>query len=146
MSTPFSVDVDFSGPAAFAARVGVLLADMGPALEDYGEHRYGRVDAQFRDEVDPYGRAWAPLAEATIRAKMRTGAIAKKLQRTGHMRATWTYEVIGQEYREGFAAPYARYHQDGTDRMPRRMLMPMDALPPVDQAELEDAIAFYLNR
>ncbi len=81
--------------AAFRARLAQNLA----------EEARTQVANCFREERDPYGRPWEPLAS-------RKGKI---LQKTGRMSASVTTGQVGPD---GFAleitATYAKYHQYGT--------------------------------
>jgi phage gpG-like protein len=79
---------------------------------------------------------WAALSEATLEAKARSGAPAKILQDTeelydslaGNLAAIGHVERITEdEIVYGTTVPWAKYHQEGTARMPAR--------PPVDVRE-----------
>lgn len=86
----------------------------------------------FKGERDPYNSPWAPLAR-------RSGRI---LQDTGRLKNSFTIrEVTAKGFRVGSAVKYATYHQTGTRRMPRRMMVPLPRrLPPGYARAIHDTI------
>lgn len=90
--------------------------------------RYTRmVDQQFSAGVDPYGVAWVP-------SKKKSG---KTLIDTTTMRRSFTFATEGNDtLRIGTSGPagnYAGFHQTGTKKLPRRLMVPIaeQGLPPV---------------
>jgi len=72
---------------------------------------------------------WAPLAPATRRARRRganTDAGQRILQDSGQMRSRWkrTWTATRASIQSG--VDYARYHQTGTQKMPRRAILPSE--------------------
>ena len=96
------------------------------------------VAAQFRQGVDPYGRAWAPLRPATL----ALGRHPPPLTDTGAMR-----DGIGVRVNPGrraglrlvVGAPYARFHQTGTRYMAARRIAPQFGMPQAWRAVLRAA-------
>jgi phage gpG-like protein len=68
----------------------------------------------FRTETDPFGMGWEPL-------KSRKGRI---LQRTGRLRNSYSVHETVNGFSVGTNCTYATYHQNGTDRIPQRMMVP----------------------
>lgn len=67
---------------------------------------------------------WAPLAESTRRDKDRRGYSSLPLTRTGALRASFRPFYDRDSAGVGSSSRVARFHQDGTKRMPRRRLTP----------------------
>jgi hypothetical protein len=66
---------------------------------------------------------WAPLAESTKKQKRKLGK-SKPLVRTGTLRAGFDWEATRANVRLHNDVEYAKYHQDGTVRIPARQLLP----------------------
>lgn len=80
----------------------------------------------FRDERDPDGVPWKPLKYPRRNSKGRD----RILQDTGLMRTSVTAQggqntdEIGPTWLEwGTSVHYAKYHQDGTSRIPQRQFL-----------------------
>jgi len=86
--------IDTARSASFRARLAQNLAE---------EARH-QVDDGFRQQRDPYGRAWQPL-------KHRRGKI---LLDTGRMRASTATQAAPDGFRLEITAAYAAHHQYGT--------------------------------
>jgi len=75
----------------------------------------------FAAEKDPFGSPWAPI-------KHRKGKI---LQDTARMKNSFFVGAVGPGgFRFGTNVKYAGFHQTGTSKMPRRMMVPESDLPP----------------
>lgn len=81
---------------------------------------------------DNNGPGWAPLAASTIARKSRKGYPTNKiLHATGVLRDSLTksgapgsvVRVTPDELFMGTHVPYAQYHQQGTKRMPKRVIV-----------------------
>lgn len=76
-----------------------------------------------------WGRPWEPLAPRTLRNKARHGYPRDILVRTHQLRDELTHRPFGVESIDAHGAKvgtnldYARYHQRGTRRTPRRKLV-----------------------
>ena len=99
--------------------------DPHAALRVIGSDLMERVEEGFEYEHDPYGLPWKPLAPATLEHRRMHGAGAKILQDTGDMRRSLNYRVVGRNaVAVGFADRKAAWHQEGTDRIPARPMLP----------------------
>lgn len=104
----------------------------GPAqIRREAEAAAPAVEAQyqigFEREEDPMGNGWAPPARDYGHPLMRD---TRRLQEGAEVTAT------NDGVRIVVDVPYAEYHQDGTDRMPARKIVPEGVL----SAEWADAI------
>lgn len=93
---------------------------------------------QFNRGVDPYGKAWKPLAPSTI-AK---GRHPPPLDATGKMRRGLRVRPRqggGVEIVFTTRAKIASYHQTGTRRMPARPVLPRGAFPKAWRAIVDRA-------
>lgn len=134
---------DFADPEL--ARLADRCRDLSPALKGFGEFYLDKIDSQFKDERDPYGAAWTPLAAAYLARKVKQGRIPKILQSRGHMRTRASYSVSPSSISIGIGDKKAEWHDRGTSRLPRRTLFP-DArgLPQDAVEELVESLADYL--
>ncbi|THF70499.1 hypothetical protein E7T06_07280 [Deinococcus sp. Arct2-2] len=83
------------------------------------------VDAGFAGEHDPNGDPWLPS-----RAAQKEGR--KTLRKIGNLQdgIQWKADSRGVVFQTtGKANRYARYHQDGTRRMPQRQFLPEGEIP-----------------
>lgn len=78
----------------------------------------GSVDRNFRSSGRP--AQWVPLSPAYARRKLSQGYSSKPLIRTGIMKASIAPKIDSHSFRVGTSLSYARYHQFGTSRMPKR--------------------------
>lgn len=129
------------------SQVSDRLSDLTPYFQDLGEHLVRRIDDGFRNEVDPYGSGWAPLAASTLKEKVRRKRIQKILQSRGTMRSTLIYQAGRDRLVVGFNVYYAAFHQRGTRKMVKRQLLP-DAergLPAEDVAIAQQLFQGHLS-
>ena len=103
------------------------------------------ISANFRDEGKTFGEAWAPLSKATIsikRALRKEGksiGVTKPLLRTGLMRRSFGFELIGKNFSRIFnTQSYAQIHQEGgvAEFHGRRVTIPKRVLAAVDTARI----------
>ena len=91
---------------------------------------------------------WAPLADSTVREREekgygdhptlhRTGSLESSLQRGDGYHVI---DVTAAGVSEGTAHPNARFHQDGTDRMPARPILVQPSPDTVDAVRTELAV------
>lgn len=98
--------------------------------------RFAQMElAQFTSQGAASGDPWAPLSPGYAAWKERRYPGRPILVRTGQLRRDLTRRPFGveaitsDEMRLGTSLRYARYHQTGTPRMPRRR--------PIDLTELQ---------
>lgn len=103
---------------ALKALPAKLRLEAGKAL---GQEAMKQIADGFREERDPYERPWEPL-------KKRRGRI---LRDTGRLRNSFFVRPMLLGFAVTSNVRYARFHQQGTRRMPRRMMMPSGRLGPI---------------
>jgi phage gpG-like protein len=107
------------------ARFVNALEDARPAWEALAD-RFARTEArQFRTEGG-FSGGWAPLSQEYAAWKGRHYPGKPILEREGDLKRSLTRRPFGVEVIEpgfmlvGSDVEYGRWHQQGTDRMPRR--------------------------
>jgi len=70
------------------------------------------IHEQFRDQVDPYGRAWEPDKTGTVFDPNHKIENSFRWKKTNKGILIWN------------TLDYAIYHQTGTDKLPQRMMLP----------------------
>lgn len=95
----------------------------------------GLLDEQFAAQVGPYGAAWAPHSEATVK---RWGEHAI-LDLSGALKSLDVRPSGGAGITVTLGAPYGQFHQTGTSRMPARPILPYAGLPAKWSAAIKDA-------
>jgi hypothetical protein len=104
---------------------------------------------EFERGVDPYGRAWAPLAASTL----ARGRRAPPLTDTRRLRnGTQAYALPGKGLRLGMGAGYGVFHQIGFRNhrggrpVPARRIFPRASLPKSWVKILNDAARVIVAR
>lgn len=91
----------------------------------------------FERESDPYGAKWAGL-------KSRSGRI---LQDTGGLRSSFHRKALSETSTTvGAGKSYARYHQDGTKRMPARKMVPDGDIPGEWRSRINEIAALAIKQ
>lgn len=84
------------------------------------------ITKQFSSGANPYGTAWAALRPATL----ARGRRPPPLTDTRRMRRTIRVQTrAGSGLKISVPAPYAGFHQTGTSRMAKRLIVPDRGLP-----------------
>lgn len=96
-----------------------------PVLESLAHDFLSIERAQFKSEGARGSGGWAPLAPSTVAKRgsahpilFETGALYDSLTKPGNKGAVRNITADGMTV--GTTVPYARFHQHGTGRMPRR--------------------------
>lgn len=136
MSTGVGIRIEARGAADVLGRLREIArrgASIQPALDAIADAWLARVDLEFVDSVDPYGRPWAPL-------KVREG---QPLVDTGRLAASYDKRVEPLSLAIGTNVEYASTHQFGREGgadgppIPARPMLPAEGLP---EAWLDDAL------
>ncbi len=140
------ITVDDRAVLATLERIERRLTNLRPVMRGIATELEARVEARFEAQVDPNGRAWAPLKPETLDRKKRKGAI---LYDSGDMQGSLT-SAAGEAWAEvGFGQAYATYHEWGTRHMPRRGLLLADpqagSLGRGDSEALLELLAEYVE-
>lgn len=105
--------------------------DFTEAMDTIGFRLVGKIRLQFRLGLDPFGNPWLPLSDNTRAAKNSDGAIKERriLVDKGILEKSFIHEPNSDYVRIGTPLEYAEYHNEGTQRIPRRQILPEDRLP-----------------
>ncbi|HMI91566.1 MAG TPA: hypothetical protein VK509_09400 [Polyangiales bacterium] len=96
------------------------------------EEMLGLTVERFRIESDPYGRRWKP--------KQRPDGRKTLSGKTSRLKNGWhIVRCDGSGWMIAPSVGYAVFHQDGTRRMVRRMMVPNAAMPRAYQKALQEA-------
>lgn len=125
------LDLDTFGETQFSRellRVGDNAKDMTPAFDAIHELLLETETKQFSTQGSAFSGGWKPLAPSTSWAKIKAGLDLRILHATLRLRDSLTqpnhpdhvYTASGDEMFVGSKVPYGKFHQTGTERMPRR--------------------------
>ena len=144
-----AVTIELRPPVDFIIRQSgafrLALGDLQPLWELF-KPVMGSLEQELFDSQDD--GAWPPLADSTLRQKAAAGYPPDPLVRTGDLRDSLVDPNRGalaespQEMTYGTDVPYAGYHQDGTSRMPQRMVIDLKV---EGRRRLEQAMIVWLN-
>jgi phage gpG-like protein len=83
---------------------------------------------------------WPPLAESTLRQKSG----GEMLVQTGELKGSFSLTSSPKQAAWGTDVFYATFHQEGTEKMPMRQVIP-DPFRAEDRRKLEVAMVSYIN-
>lgn len=116
-------------------------------LRAFASYRRSQFSQTTARGVDPYGQAYAPLSAMYAQQKSKRYGSRAILSATGAMLRSYKVTVSGRQIEETVSADYAHYHQNGTSRLPQRLLLPDGrGLPSKDQQKLLDLTAQEIER
>jgi phage gpG-like protein len=105
-----------------------------PAFERIADFFARQVKGQFDSEGVQGGDPWPDLSKNTIAKKSRSGMSGGMLRATDHLFRSLTEggsesvrEITPESLVWGSTVYYGRFHQDGTSRMPQRMILQLRA-------------------
>lgn len=96
------------------------------------------VKQQFARGVDPYGRPWRPVTQATIKRRKKSARGAPPLTNTRKLRAGTGVKAARFGARLVLGAPWGYFHQTGTKHMPARRIFPQFGMPAAWRAVIRD--------
>jgi len=82
MGISINIEINDQGIQDLLSITQKRLQDLTPAFKNIGEYMVREREELFRDEKDPEGRPWAPLAESTKYSIFRKKKTAKQGFRT----------------------------------------------------------------
>lgn len=114
------------------------------------------MDQRFRSAGAHHGSKWAPLSPAGVRSRLRRGGnrggISRPLWDTGRLRASWVKNgpesltvMKPLSYERGTMVPYARFHQEGTGRLPARPMVSEELAAHVMDEAMDRIAAFIVD-
>lgn len=131
---------DFQALKRWEKSIG-QLASRGLAFDcsrDMADAHLRQVEREFETETDPYGKRWAPKKRPDGR-KILQG-------KTGNLRKFRRAAISPRGYKIGTTAPYLRFHQSGTSRMPQRRVLPGRRLPTQLASEFRSIFTKYCRQ
>jgi phage gpG-like protein len=104
------------------------IVDISGARRELAEEMRAQIREQFDTEGQAGSGGWEPLAASTVAGKRARGRSMRILEESGDLRASLTIiggtdnvtRITGDTFEYGTTIPYAKHHQHGTARMPRR--------------------------
>ena len=133
------------------------LEDVTPFLKSIGEEFAGAggiINQRFKDEKGPDGKAWAPLSDRTIKARLKKNGNAPLtiLRLRGHLAGSINYQVSGGVLKVGTGKEvedYAGVHQFG-GKAGRGLKVHIPARPylgfsDADMEFIEDEVLVYFG-
>lgn len=119
--------------------------DWKPEFETVGTLLVNTFKDTFETQGRNIGESWPPLAESTLKQKMRRGYPSDPLIRTGKMREAFVYDAWSFEVIVTNPVSYFVYHQSKAPRkkIPRRVMMKIDQkrkemIPKIFQKAIEE--------
>lgn len=105
------------------------MRNLGPVLRVVASDTATLIDDSFRQLRGPDGTMWDALAPSTVARRRRGEDGARSnvpLNDSGTLRRSVYSTSDDQAIRFGTNVPYARYHQEGTGRIPQRAFLPAE--------------------
>lgn len=125
-------------------RLGRATSDLSLPMKDIGSYLTGFFSGQvFASRGRIIGEPWAPLNPRYAAYKARRYPGRPPLIRTGLMNRSFKADSGRSSVRITNTAPYFRYVQQGTGRMPARITMKLDA---ARQQQIVELVADYISR
>lgn len=119
---------------------GKRLRDVTLPLSGFWREKEKLIERQFDTNSDPFGNAWTPLKASTIRQKKQNKD--KILTHYGKMRRQFKAKIEKVGILIYNEAGYSGFHQTGTKKMPRRLLL---AITPDDVKRMKTLINTYMR-
>lgn len=98
------------------------------ANRQWAAQLYGMTIRNFEAQGVLLGEPWKPLSERTAKRKEAEGYSPLALLRTGNLRQSFLPfsddKTAGVGARASFGVDYAKVHQEGSDRVPARPMLP----------------------
>ena len=116
------------------------MDDLKPVMASIGAVLEGSTRLRIAEsKADADGKAWADLASSTKAAKGNKGSI---LVHRGTLMRGITYEASKDSVIVGSGQLYAKWHQEGTAKMPARPFLGVSA---TDYQDVDDLLSDWLN-
>ena len=129
---PLSINVTVTGGEEVLRKLdafGAKLTDFKSALTQIGNEltEYYSGPA-FDSEGSAFGTPWAQLSPATqaYKSKHFSAYASLPLVATGKMRSSFRSQASSMSLTISNSAPYFKYHQLGTSKLPRRRMLAAD--------------------
>jgi hypothetical protein len=123
-----SLTGNFKGLGQLARNISRLASVPSQASKDAAARIHGRLQEQFDKGTDPYGKPWAPLRPATVRAGRTSPPLTDTRVMRDHDLEVRPMPGAGIAITFNPEAP-ALFHQKGTKNMRARPILPTGAMP-----------------
>lgn len=135
------VEVDDNAVRQAFDRLEALVDDMTPVFDEIGRTVVDHAILRFERQVDPDGRAWQPLAPATIQARRGGGVDAKILIDSARLMQSLTHHAERDRVTVGTNVVYAAIHQlGGQAGRNRATTIPARPFLGLDRSDREDIL------
>lgn len=123
MAKTFEIKFDAKEATIFFKNLRVNLEKVAEPLKKTGRMMQSEALANFPAKGKVFGESWPPLSPTTVKIKEKEWSGKPMMVRTGTLKGSFGMER-GKDYVE-VSNPvfYALFHQRGTSRMPRRVLL-----------------------
>lgn len=116
-----NITVDDAEVLAAIAAMQAAQGNLGGVYRNIGEELQQSTEDRFKAGKGPDGKAWAPLAPRTVRAKRAAGHSGAILVMRGYLSGTLRYQASADGVELGTDRPYGATHQFGGEiNMPAR--------------------------
>lgn len=102
-------------------RITGRIKDVIKPLSVFAKKKANDIQKQFYSNSDPDGNKWAPLSPVTIARKKQNKD--KILTEYTPLRKSVRVNVLQEGLQLTAGVPYAKYHQQGTSKMPQRVIL-----------------------
>lgn len=145
---PANIKIKISGTKETASMLRSLSTEFKQTqvpLDRSSKKYLNAISANYSDEGKTFGKAWPPLSKTTIRIKkdlQKKGAaiaVEKPLVRTGLMRRSFGFDIVGKRTARIFnTQTYAQIHQESGTVVykGRKVKIPKRALAEVDSTRI----------
>ena len=133
-----ALSIEVRGIDAITNRVESLtkLFDTQVILDQSAALLFNRVRTRFMQALDADGNSWAPLTPKYAAKKQRKYGGGGLLYASGSLFHSLQVSAVGDDSRAiGTDVPYAKFHQFGTVKMPKRQFL---AFNDDDASEVQD--------
>jgi phage gpG-like protein len=125
-----TVDISVTGLNESLTMIDNLKAaveDVSMEMQDIGDHlmRFYSNDV-YDSEGGAFGHQWKPLSPSYALEKMKRWGSNTILVASGEMKNSYALQTSSNSMTISNSAPYFGYHQQGTSRMPQRVLFDVD--------------------
>lgn len=158
MTNPsFQVTAQDAALRAALTRLARATDTAAPLMADIARVLFNEAEQTFIDQADPWGRAWHPLAAATVESREKAGTWPGKILQVHGQLASSLGRSSGNDYAEvSLGKVYGAIHQFGGEagragarvEIPARPILPIDAegdMPPALVEEIADRVEAYID-
>jgi phage gpG-like protein len=109
MTDRFTVSVTSQRLMSRLQKLSLRVHDVQQPLAAWGDSLQAATQLRWRQQIDPGGRPWKPLAPATIARKQRLKLLPGILRSSDRLRKSISVSIRNDRLRLGTAVPYAPF-------------------------------------